>query len=132
MSSRGQALVELAVCMPVILLLGLGAAGVVEVADAADGLHAATEAAVAAAVRAPSQAQAVALAGQRFAAVVAAYPIRNPTLTVEPSSFARASAFTASASGDVALGWEAMSFLPASVHLTASASMRVEPWRTRR
>ena len=131
MKARGQALVELAVCMPVILLLGLGSAGVVLVADAASGLHAATEAAVAAAVRAPSEAQALALANQRFAAVVAAYPIHNATLTIEPSSFARDAAFTATGGGDVALGWEAMSFLPASVHLTASASMQVEPWRTR-
>ena len=132
MSSRGQALVELAVCMPVILLLGLGAAGVVQVVDAANGLHAATEAAVAAAVRAPSQSQALASAEERFTTVIAAYPIRNATLSVAPSSFARDSAFTASAAGDVALGWEAMSFLPASVHLTASASMQIEPWRTRR
>ena len=132
MSARGQALVELAVCMPVILLLGLGAAGVVQVVDAASGLHAATEAAVSAAVRAPSQAQAEVLAEQRFMTVIAAYPIRNATLVLEPSSFARDAAFTASAGGDVALGWEVMSCLPASVHLTASASMHVEPWRTRR
>ena len=132
MSSRGQALVELAVCMPVIMLLGLGAAGVVQVADAASGLRAATEAAVAAAVRAPSQAQAITLAGQRFRTVVGAYPIKNPILTISPSGFARDAAFTASAGGDVALGWEAMSFLPASVHLTATATMQVEPWRTHR
>src|SRR5579864_5580331 len=112
MSARGQAFVELAVCMPVILLLGLGAAGAVQVADAASGLRAATEAAVAAAVRAPSRTQAIELANERFSAVVGAYPIQNATLTLEPSSFARDAAFTATAGGDVALGWEAMSFLP--------------------
>jgi Flp pilus assembly protein TadG len=123
--SRGQALVELAVCMPVILLLGLGAAGVVQVADAAAGLRAATEAAVDAAVRAPSEARAVGLAQQRFRTVIGAYPIQNATLTVEPSTFARDAGFTAAAAGDVSLG-------PSSIHLTARATTRVEPWRTHR
>jgi Flp pilus assembly protein TadG len=129
-ASSGQALVELAVCLPVVMLLGLGAAGVVEVADAASGLRAATDAAVAVAARAPDQAQAEKAAGQRFAAVVAGYPLRSARLTLVDPSFARGSLIRASATASAGLGWETMSFLPASVQLSAAASMRVEPWRT--
>lgn len=132
MSSRGQAFVELAVCMPVVLLLGLGAAGVVQVADAASGLRAATDAAVATAARQPSETAATAAAAQRFRTVIAAYPLENAAIFVSDGGFARGATITATATGDVDLGWESMSFLPASVHLTASATMEVEPWRTRR
>ncbi len=45
---NGQALVELAICAPVVALLGVGAAAVVQIADAGAGLDAATQAAVAA------------------------------------------------------------------------------------
>ena len=130
MSARGQALVELAVCMPVVLLLGLGAAGVVQVAGAASGLRAATEAGVAAAVRAPSGAQAIAVARQRFRSVISAYPIRHAELSFANVTFQRGAVVTATAGGDVDLGWESMAFLPSSIHLTASASMEVEPWRS--
>jgi Flp pilus assembly protein TadG len=129
-TSRGQALIELAVCMPVVLLLGLGAAGVVEVADASSGLRAATEAAVDAASRAPDARLARDLAHERFASVVAAYPIKSPTFSLVEYGFARGSTLTGTATGVVDLGWEAMSFLPAAVDLRATATMRIEPWRT--
>lgn len=131
MTSRGQALVELAVCMPVVLLLGLGTAGVVQVADAASGLRAATEAAVAVAARQPSEPQAAAAATQRFCAVVASYPLEHVAIVISDGGFGRAATIRATATGDVDLGWESMSFLPASVHLTAAATMEVEPWRSR-
>lgn len=130
MSSRGQALLELAVCMPVVLLLGFGAAGVVQVADAASGLRAATDAGVAAAVRASSGTQAIAAGHQSFRSVIAAYPIRNAELIFATPSFQRGAIITATADGDVDLAWESMSFLPTSIHLTMSASMEVEPWRS--
>ena len=132
MSSRGQALIELAVCMPIVLLLGLGAAGVVEVADAATGIRAATEAAVAAAVREPSEAAAIAAAAARFHAVVADYPVGNATFSIGNPTWDRSESVTGTASGDVDLGWEALSFLPASVRLSATATMRIEPWRSHR
>jgi Flp pilus assembly protein TadG len=127
---RGQALVELAVCLPVVMLLGLGAAGVVQVADAASGLRAATEAAVAAAARAPDESQARIAAAQRFQAVVADYPLGSTVFTLTDSSFARGSLLNGSATGVVNLGWESMAFMPGTVRLSATASMRVEPWRT--
>ncbi len=95
MSPRGQALVELAVCMPVVMLLGLGAAGSVEVADAASGLRAATEAAVAVAVRESSPAAATSVAEQRFRAVVAAYPVRDATFVLANPGFERGDVVTA-------------------------------------
>ena len=49
----GQALLELALCAPVVLLLALGGAAVVQLQDATAGLDAATTAAAEMASRAP-------------------------------------------------------------------------------
>jgi Flp pilus assembly protein TadG len=127
----GQALVELAVCMPFVLLLALGTTAVVEIADAGSGLHAATEAAVAAAARAPDAATAESAAQSRFASVVAAYPVKSPVLQLEVGGFVRGSTLTANASGTVDLRWESMAVVPAEVAIAAQASMRIEPWRSR-
>ena len=128
---HGQALVELAVCMPLVLLLALGVAAVVEVTDAGAGLHAATEAAVTAAVLAPDEASAQTVARRRFDQVIAAYPVRSASLTLDDGGFARGALVTAAATGFVDLGWEAMAVVPARVDLIARASARVDPWRTR-
>lgn len=128
--SSGQALVELAVCLPVVMLLALGAATVVQVADAASGLQAATDAAVGAAARAPDQVQARIVAAQRFAAVVAAYPLKSARLTLVDPSFARGSVLRGTATALAGAGWKSASLIPGSVQLSAVASMRVEPWRT--
>ena len=127
--ARGQALVELAVCMPLVLLLGLGTAGVVEVADASSGLRAATEAALAVAARAPDEAAAQAAAHSRFAAVISAYPVRSPTLRLVDGGFVRGATLTALSTGFVDLGWQAVT--PARLAIEADASMRIDPWRTR-
>lgn len=124
-------MVELAACMPVVLLLGLGVVAIVQVTDAAAGLHAATAAAVAAAARAPDDASARAVARSRFDAVISAYPLRGSTLTIVDSGFARGVTMTATASGYVDLRWEAMAVVPARIDLSASATARIEPWRTR-
>lgn len=131
MTARGQAAVELAVCMPAVLLLGLGVAAIVQVTDAAAGLHAATAAAVAAAARAPDETSARAVAQSRFAEVSSAYPLRGSTLTIVAAGFARGETVTATASGYVDLRWEALAVVPARVDLSASATARIEPWRTR-
>ncbi len=131
MRHRGQALVELAVCLPVVLLLGLGAAGVVQVADAAAGLRAATEAAVDAAARAPDAMQAQSAAFARFRALVAAYPVKSAVLHLTTAGFTRGDLIVGSATATVDLGWESMSVLRATVPLSASAQMRAELWRTR-
>jgi len=130
-AGRGQALVELAVCLPAVMVLGFGAAAVVEVADAASGLGAATEAAVSAAARAPDATQAQNAAQTRFGAVIADYPVRSATFVLAVGDFSRGSVLTGAATGFVDLGWVALAGLPARVELSAQARMRVEPWRTR-
>ena len=128
---RGQALVELALCLPVVLLIGLGAAAVVRVVDAAEGLRAATEAAAGAAARAPNPAEAEMAAQARFAAVIADYPVASPTLHLS-DDFVRGSSITASATGQVDVRWESVPMLPAWLYIAAQTSMEVEPWRARR
>ena len=128
----GQALVELAICMPVVLLLGLGTAEVVQVADATAGLQAATEAAVTAASRAPDPLEAATAAEARFRAVIAAYPIESADLVLADGGLIRGSVVTASSTGVVDLSWQSLPILPARMRITARASMRAEPWRTHR
>lgn len=130
--SRGQALVELALCMPFVLILGVGASAVVAFADAASGLRAATAQAVAAAARAPDAASARSAAQSRFAIVIAGYPVRSPTLRLSDSAFVRGAVVTAAATGYVDVGWAAMVVVPPRIQVSAEASMRIEPWRTRR
>ena len=130
--SRGQALVELALCLPFVLLIGLGAAAVVQVVDAAEGLRAATEAAVGAAARAPNPAAAQAAAQARFAAVIADYPVAHATLRLSDDGFVRGAAITALAKGQVDLRWESLAMFPAWLDIAAQARMEAEPWRTHR
>jgi len=129
--SRGQALVELAVCMPFVLMLGVGATAVVVLADATSGLHAATDEAVAAAARAPDAAAARAAAQARFASVIAGYPVRSPSLRLNEGGFARGAVVSATSAGYVDLGWAAIGVVAARIDVAADASMSIEPWRTR-
>ena len=131
-SVRGQALVELGLCLPVVLVLGLGSAAVVQVADAITGLDAATEAAVSAAARAPDADTAAVAAQARFNAVIADYPVQSAILTLTTGTFERGSALTATSTGFVDLAWESLAIVPARLQIGDRASMRVEPWRTRR
>ena len=128
--SRGQSLVELAVCLPVVLALGLGAAAVVRVVDAHSGLQAATEAAVGTGARQSNPADAVAAARARFRSLVAAYPLRSATLTLDVGDFRRGATISASASAWVDIGWPSMT-LPSEVELHADATAGVDAWRSR-
>ena len=129
--SRGQALVELALCVPFVLLLGLGATAVVDVADATAGLRAATDEAVAAAAAAPDDASARAAAQSRFVSVIAGYPVRSPSLRLLDGGFVRGAILEAASTGYVDLGWAAIAVIPARVQVSAEAAMRIDPWRTR-
>jgi len=108
--SRGQALVELALCAPVVMMLALGSVAVVQIQDAAAGLEAAQ---------------------QRFAAVASDYPLRAATIRLSAGDFSRAGELVASSSAIVDIGWAAMG-LPSRISLRATAVWRIEPWRTRR
>jgi Flp pilus assembly protein TadG len=129
---RGQALVELALCLPVLLLLALGATQLVRLAVARAGLDAATSAAVAAAAREPNAAAAVAAGRASFAGVAAGYGL-GPTavLNLDPGAFGRGARIVATGRADLVLGLAGVSGLKPSWRLTATASSRIEDWRTR-
>ena len=127
--ARGQSLVELALCAPILMLLGLGAAATVQVADASAGLQAATQAAAAAAARAPDAASAANDAEQRFQSMVAGYPLDSASIELEFGDFTRAGHVVVAASGSVNIGWAAF-FLPARVALKTTVVVPLELWRT--
>jgi Flp pilus assembly protein TadG len=129
--SRGQALVELAMCAPVVMVLALGSVAVVQVQDAAAGLEAATTAAAGAAARAPDPIAAALAGQQRFAAVASGYPLQAATIRISAGDFSRTGELVASSSAIVDIGWAAMG-LPSRVSLRARAVWRIEAWRTRR
>ena len=121
---RGQALVELALCVPVILVLALGAVTSVQVLEAESGLQAATSAALSAAVRAPNPDAAIAAARSSFATVIAGYPLSSPSISVALGAFARGSLLTADATATV----EAAG---ARIALRVHTALQVERWRSR-
>ena len=127
--TRGQSLLELAICAPVILLLTVGAAATVQVADATAGLEGATEAAAAVAARAPDPATAQEMAQQRFASIIAGYPLSAARLTLTVGDFGRAGRVAASASGTVDLSWAGLMF-PHRFTLESSAVLPLESWRS--
>jgi Flp pilus assembly protein TadG len=129
---RGQSLLELALCLPVVVSLALGSASVVQVAEASTGLKAATEEAASVAARAPDPATAAAYAQARFDSIVSGYPIRSAQLDMPAADFSRGSSVTLTATGFVDLGWSSLAFTPGRLKLLAQATFRVEPWRTRR
>jgi len=129
--SRGQSLVELAVCAPLVTLLALGTVTLVQLAEAREGLEAATQAAVDAAARAPDAAGATAAARERFVALVGGYPLMDPTLRVSLGDFERGGVVVADSTASVDLGWGGFLGLPGRVVLVASAETRIEEWRSR-
>jgi Flp pilus assembly protein TadG len=126
---RGQSLVELAVCAPVILLLTLGAVATVQVVDARAGLQAATQAAAAEAARAPDPTSAEAAAQTRFSSMVAGYPLSSVHLSINIGRFARTDQVLATASGAVDVSWAAL-VVPAQLTLEARVIVPLEPWRS--
>jgi len=128
--TRGQSLVELAVSVPVILLLTLGAVATVQIVDARAGLQAATQAAAAEAARAPDQASAQAAAQARFASMVAGYPLGSTNLRVTFGLFSRMDQVFAVSSGAVDVSWAALVW-PGKLVLQARAVVPLEMWRSR-
>ncbi|HEY1421543.1 MAG TPA: TadE/TadG family type IV pilus assembly protein [Candidatus Dormibacteraeota bacterium] len=131
MTSRGQSLVELAICAPAVAMLGLGAIAVAQVADARSGLEAATQAAAATAARAPDEAAARMAAQARFSATLAAYPITDPKLELSLGSFARGGTVQARSSAFVDIAWTNLLLFPTRLQLHAQAVTQLETFRTR-
>jgi len=129
--SGGQALLELALCAPVVILLALGVAAVVQVQNAAAGLDAATNAAASAAARAPDPVTADVAARSRIADVVAGYPLSGATIRMSVGTFDRDTDVTATSEAFVEVGWAGL-VSSHRVDLRSRAVMRLEPWRTHR
>lgn len=129
--NNGQALVELALCAPVLILLALGATAVVQLEDASAGLDAATHVAASAAARAPDPVTADAAAKSRFAALVAGYPLRGASLRISLGTFGRSTDVTATSEAFVDVGWAGL-VVSHRLQLRSRAVMRLEHWRTHR
>src|SRR5260370_1920788 len=120
--AKGQALVELVLCAPVLLLRAIGVAAVVQVQDAEGGLDAATHAAAGIAARAPDPLTADFAARARFEAVVAGYPIRGAILHLSVGTFSRSADIVATSTAVVAIGWSGL-VVPHPVVLRSRAAM---------
>jgi len=128
--ARGQALIELALCAPLVVLLALGTVASVQVASARAGLDAATRAAAEVAARAPNADNAIAAANDRFQRVVADYPLRSATLVLSVGDFNRNGSVTASSSASIDISWAAFLLLPSRVTLRAQVRLPLESWRS--
>ena len=129
--NRGQALVELAVCAPVVILLVLGAVASVQVIDARAGLDAATKAAAAEAARAPDPVSAERAARASFLSLVASYPLSSAHLSLSVGKFGRSDVVSATASGSVNVSWAAL-VIPTGLTLESHCALPIESWRSRR
>lgn len=129
-ATRGQALIELALCAPVVVLLALGTVASVQIASARAGLEAATQAAAEAAARAPNAETAIAAANDRFRRVVADYPLRSAILALSVGDFERSGKVTASSSASVDIAWAALLVLPNRVTLRSQVRLPLESWRS--
>jgi len=129
--SRGQALVELAICAPIVMLLTLGAVASAQVIDAHAGLNAATKAAAAEAARAPDPVSADHAARVRFQSMVASYPLSSALLSITSGRFGRNDEVIATASGDVDISWASLVF-PGRLTMACRAAVPLESWRTHR
>ena len=128
---KGQSLVELALSLPALLLLGLGTVVVVRLADARSGLDAATAAAAAAAARQPDLASADRAADERFNALSHAYPLAASHLTVRLGGYNRGGTAEVVSSAQVDLSWAPFPGLPRMLTLQSQATVIIEPWRSR-
>jgi len=128
--TRGQALIELAFCAPLVILLATGTVASIEVASARAGLDAATRAAAEVAARAPNSETAVAAGHQRFTELVTGYPMRSATLVLTVGDFSRTASVTASSSASVDIVWAEFLVLPGRLTLSSQVRVPLEPWRS--
>jgi Flp pilus assembly protein TadG len=128
--THGQALIELALCAPLVILLALGTVVGIQVASARAGLDAATRAAAEVAARAPNAGTAIAAGHERFTDVVSDYPVRSATLVLSVGDFSRTASVTASSSASIDIAWAAFLVLPGRLTLRSQVRLALEPWRS--
>lgn len=131
MRARGQALVELAVTLPVLLTIALAGAQFVRLASARSGLDAATAAAAAAAARAPNATVASAAASSAFNGVASGYALGAPALTLDAGGFQRGGTVTAVGRASLSLGFSDVPALAVAWQLRSTATARIDDWRSR-
>ena len=128
--ARGQALIELALCAPVVVLLALGTVVSIEVASARAGLDAATRGAAEVAARAPNAEAAIAAGHESFTDVVAGYPLSSANLELLVGDFSRSASVTASSSARIDIAWAAFLVLPGRLTLRSEVRLPLEAWRS--
>ena len=127
---RGQALIELALCAPLVILLAIGTVVSIQITSARAGLDAATRAAAEVAARAPNAQTAIAAGHERFTEVVTGYPMRSPTLVISVGDFSRTASVMASSSASIDIAWAAFLVLPARLTIRSQVRLALEPWRS--
>lgn len=125
---RGQSLVELAVCLPLLVTLAFGALALTRLAITKSRLDAATAAAAATAARQPTASQGTSQGVAAFQQATASYPLVNPAVSIASNGWRRGASVTATASAAFDLGLPAW---PGRFVLISSAAALIEPYRSR-
>ena len=131
-AERGNALVETALVLPIVLFLAFGVVGVQRVLHAQTGVSAGAREAARAGALADTPAGARALGGERGRAVAAGYGLANGSLriTVDPGALPRAgevrseAEYVATLDDLPLLGW-------VRVAVSSRHAERVDPYRSR-
>lgn len=130
-SRRGQALVETALILPLMLVLALGVVVLARLADAVAGLDGATSAAASAAARAPSEAQAQIAGTATFRSALAGYSLQGGSVSLTTSGFPRSGSVAAAGQALVDLSFAPVPGLPRRLLIRSLAVAPIETWRTR-
>jgi Flp pilus assembly protein TadG len=128
--ARGQALIELALCAPLVVLLALGTVASVQVASARSGLDAATRAAAEVAARAPNANVAISSGHKRFIELVADYPVGSATLVLSVGDFNRGGTVTATSSASIDVALAEFLIFPSHLTLRSQVQLPLESWRS--
>jgi len=131
MPRSGQALVELALCLPLLLLLGGTAWSAATLVQAREELDLACAAAASSAARAPDASAAQDAARIAFAQALSGDPPQTSNLRLDLGAFQRGGVMEAYASAVWPVGSGLSSLLPLQITLVASSAAVIEPWRSR-
>ena len=133
-AERGQALIELALVLPVLLVYALSILAVGQIVREYMAVRAASTQAAFAAARAPSLAQAQSVAPSAAAEAVAGSGVKDFRLSLDAGTFPRGGVVTTIATGYVDLGSFPLAevYLGRRFRLQWQAHALIEPYRSRR